>query len=291
MEKTETLSIEKWPPVANEPRPYVDPAFERELAKIAGSTLDGKPRLRLVWGQSPEATIFYCGRQRMRYIHHFSEKMVGWEAIWYDKGGKEQHRKRYPLTLEPPKADGARFVRPIIETVDVGIPRWFIEQYMPPEVACAGWHSQRYTTDFEKGEMVDELGPPPTQGMYEEAFHMIADHAKCCPKQKKNGCPGFYRAPDQRDLEFVKYCWYAMNQEPYRYGWEQMPPPEVLKQDNRDRWTDHVYYQAHMEAETEYALRSAITPHRNRIFGSTHGGLDKFTYHDLSPAFSKAKKF
>lgn len=275
-----SLGLEHWPPTENVGAPFVDSGFQKKLTDIAGTTLDGRPRVRLVWGQDPQATIFYCGEQRLRYIHHFEESIVGWRASYYNQDGTLREVKVFGPSIEAPAAPGAQIVTPISERRDIGIPRWFLEQYMPPSVACRGWET------FD-----EELGPPPRDGQYEEAFLMIADHSDCCKEELQAGCPGKYCAPDQRHLTYVQFLMWALNSEPYRYTWEEMPPPELIAQDIKERESRIATNRELIKSETNYILQNAMMTHRRRIAGGGGSGLDLNTYHDFGGAFAKAKKF
>lgn len=281
--------ISDFRPESNSEAPPISSGWQKQLTQIGGTLLDGRPKLRLIWGQSPDATIFYRGRQRLRYIHHWTEEIVGWDAHYYDSTGRLLEIKRFPPSLRPSEASGALIVRPVLEVRDIGIPRWFIEQYMPPSLACAGWEDSRHSLDEDTREMVDELGPPPSQGMYEEAFMMIADHSKCCEKGKQSGCPGEYRAPNQMDIEYVRWLMWQLEQEPFRYTWEEMPPAEVVAQAIRDSYYEDAQIKEKEREDLAYCIKNDLMAHKRRLQGGS--GLDLQTYHDLSPSFERARKF
>ncbi len=278
-----------YPPQSNIEAPPIDPSLQKQLTLMGGTLLDGRPKLRLVWGQDPSITVFYRGKQRLRYIHHYTEQLVGWNARYYDSAGKLLEVKRFPPSLRPSEAAGALLVDPIMETWDIGIPRWFIEQYMPPSLACQDWDENRHTLDEETKTVIDELGPPPNQGMYEEAFLMIADHTKCCEKGNNVGCPGEYRAPNQTDIEYVRWLMWQLDQEPFKYTWEEMPPADIVAQAIKDSYYEAEELRLAEKRELSYYIQNDLMAHRRRLQGGS--GMDLSTYHDLAPSFERARKF
>lgn len=275
---------------SNSPAPFIDPSLQRQLNLITGETIDGRPKVRLVWGQSPDATVFYRGENRMRYLLKTTKFLRGWDARYYTESGGLKEIKRLPPSTSPPKAPGALFITPVYEHQDVGIPRWFLEQYLPPSLSIIGWEEARYDTNSETGEIIDELGPPPTNGMYESAFLMLAQHDGCCNESFKPGCLGSYRSPEPYDLEYVRWIMFKLNEEPYKYSWEQMPPPEVVAQAIKDAKYEAEQLQLKEGEELSYAIKNSLLTSRRRLEGDGHG-LDRFTYHDLGAAFAKARKF
>src|SRR4051812_33313372 len=165
------MSHEKWPPRANYPAPTIAKDFQNELTKIAGKAPNGLPILKVFWAQDEKQ--FFCGEQRSRYIFSTEENFIGWEATTYKKG-KLDRRFMLPPTPKPPLVAKGVFLRPVKEHHDIGIPRWMISQYVPPELACIGWELERY--NWIEGERIDVLGPEPREGMYHEAFYTVADH-------------------------------------------------------------------------------------------------------------------
>lgn len=256
-------NITDWPPVANYPSPSIDPSLQVQLSRIGGLTLDGLPRLRLVWGQSREATVFWRGRQRLRYLFKTTREVTGWKG--WDKDGKSKI-----FHSVPSEALGLVSVEPQWEEIDIGIPRWYIEQLMPVSLACEGWDDIRYDVD-EKGVIVDSMGPPPTAGEYQEAFYLIAEHLECCSPRAKLGCVGEYRAPSQKDINHVRELYALMESEPYKYSWEESPPPEVLLQDLKDRAAILAERQRCSKEETAYVIKDSIAPHT--LFGGGHWDL------------------
>ncbi len=243
---------------------------------------DGRPRLRLIWGQSPLASVFWKGERRLRYLYKTEHRLIGWMA---------PDGRMFPPTVEPPSVEQtqALVVEPVYQDEDIGIPRWYIEQMMPSSILCAEWDKIRYDMNLERGELEDSLGPPPSTGDYEEAFYMVADHDACCPGNSFHpGCKGSYRDPNQGDIEYIRWLMKQLNDEPFRYTWEEVPPPEVVVQVLQDSKNAEIERRVKKNTETAYAIRNSIMSAK----GSTlSGAVRPITVPDLGNIFKHAQKF
>ena len=144
--------------------------WQDRLDKIAGKTVEGKSKLRIVWGQDYNlASMISCGQRRLKY------------PFWrYEEGG---------------------------EIHDIGTPRFYIEElHLNAELKRnGGWDKARYYWD--EGVMIDVLGPIPDEGFYTCLF-MIASHDElCCNGKgvvKHEPCLGAYRPPVDSDLQRIR---------------------------------------------------------------------------------------
>jgi len=168
-------------PSKNEPAPEDVRWFQKELDRIFGRELNGKSRFLIAWGQD----LSVC-----REWHP-------WQKQW---------RAMFPLysvrTVEHVAVTGTPLLQAKFKYHDVGVPRWAILRYVPPEVACVGWVVEG--TD-QNGHFYD---PMPTEGFYEPLRDSIlANHTPwCCAAQTAKGepCYGTYRAPDEGDLDAIR---------------------------------------------------------------------------------------
>jgi hypothetical protein len=184
-------------PLQNEPAPEDVRWFQKELDKIFGRELNGKSRFLIAWGQD----LSIC-----REWHP-------WQKQW---------RAMFPLstvrTVDNVAIEGSLLLQPRVRHHDIGVPRWVMLRYVPPEVACLGW--------VEEG--VDQNGhfydPKPVDGFYEPLRDSIlANHTQwCCAAATaaNEPCYGSYRAPDQGDLDAVRMYRALMEQQK-----EQRPGP------------------------------------------------------------------
>lgn len=115
---------------------------------------------------------------------------------------------------------------------------------------------------------------------------MVASHENCCgPDYFRPGCVGQYRAPEGYDLEYVRWLLRQLDNEPYRYDWNEIPPPEVVAQAIRDREAAAKERSDRKIQETADLIADAIRPHIHRYSGH------KFRYYDIGEAFQQARKF
>lgn len=281
----------RWPPTANVPAPSINPDFQKCLIEVFGSTPDGRPKLRVVWGQ--EATEFYHEQNRLRYPCAKQRRFVAWGVPITNPSGQVSGWKKWPPTTEPPShaETGGGMVMRLMEQTLIGTPRWFIEQWMGPRNACRDWDENRWEWKYDPIQgihrRVDMLGPAPWNGFYPEAPYtypfMISVHQSdglCCVNKRKAGfrCYGQYRDPDSRDLEYIAMLVREQAREPYLYDYDQLPPREVIEADVREKQ----YLLGEQERKDELyckeMLADDIRPHTKRLL--TEGGrLDKEKYH------------
>lgn len=263
----------------NNPAPAIDPSLQQQLDEIGGVMVDGRPKLRLIWGQDPQATVFWQGRQRFRYLAGVEREFVGWKA--YELAGV----KIYPPTVQPPKTD-ALVVERIWDEKDIGIPRWFIEQIMPAAIVCDGWDDVKMDVG-EDGTIIDSLGPKPSDGFYEEGFYMVADHSNCCLNNSFTpGCKGEYRPPQQYDIEYVRWLVKQLNDEAFKYHWEDVPTPQTVVQSLLDRKTNIIHQKIRRVEEVDYGIRNSLLSLKGKTFG-----VRPVTVPDVSAIFNRARKF
>lgn len=153
----------------NQPSPADLSIWQRRIDDIVGKTVEGRPRLRIVWGQSFDATTWIMGRRRMKY------------PFW-----------RY-------EEDG--------EIRDIGTPRFYVEELhdIAELKKNDGWESSRY--QWNELERIDVLGPMPEEGFYTSVF-LIAHHDEFCCNgtgvHNKDLCLGAYRPPSDADLTRIR---------------------------------------------------------------------------------------
>ena len=149
-----------------------------------GKELNGKSRLRVVWGMD---------LTKARVWDQYSRQ---WRAAY------PLRMRRKPKVWLPP---GMRVSRALYEWNDIGTPRWFIERYLPPDVACIGWE-----VEGRDSEGIEFYDPLPVDGLYEPLFDgQLANHDAnlgCCrdAKRRNEPCIGYYREPDSYDLRLLR---------------------------------------------------------------------------------------
>jgi len=173
--------------------------WQSRIDQVAGKTVTGQSRLRIVWGQDRESTrMIVCGEWRSKYPFYRFQ-------------------------------DGERIV-------DIGIPRFYVEEHIPREELMKNgrWDNARFQWDGESLSMMDVLGPCPADGWYQAAF-MIAHHdEQCCGgAEVENGepCLGGYRQPTESDIERIQK---ALQRRDKAENSEIAPTPEQLEKRRQD---------------------------------------------------------
>jgi hypothetical protein len=221
--------------------PSIPRWFEKELTQMGGKTSDGRPKLKLVWGGSE--VQWSRGRWRIKYPKFTKKFVVGWEAIrFYADGEGKQYAEpgpsRKPVTeLLPPEAanDPANGVgRLVYDWLDVGKPRWIVEKWLPPEIACKGWPKDgdfgaeaikiRYAYDDNLG-WIDVIGPPPVKGLYVE-WQWIDTPL------------GEYKHPDEEVMAALRRQRWREREQFGNLAPGERPPDWVIQQRLRDRYDE-----------------------------------------------------
>jgi hypothetical protein len=203
-----------------------------------------------------------------------------------------EYAGRASYMIEPGgSAQGAVLITP--DTREIGIDRYFVEQLIEPELLVPDWEPVRALAIEEVG--IDLMGEAPRQGMYLDGFHMIASHADCgCDRYGRLGdgskCYGRYRAPDERDLEYIEWMFHQLKGEAYKYDWSEMPPQEIVEQAVRDYQTANQRAIERRIKNCEEQIHDLLSPHLRRIQEGSTGGLDKFRYHDFGGAFERGNR-
>src|SRR5262245_7181151 len=167
-------------------------SWQERIDAIVGKTVEGRSRLRIVWGQDFGSASMICVEKR---IH------------------------KYPFWFRP---DGTT----------IGKPRYFVEELhdLGELKRNDAWERARHRRNAV-GEIVEDvLGPIPEEGFYTPVF-MIAHHdALCCNgRELVNGeiCLGSYRPPTDSDLQRIRRMKYNRD---HATNDERIPSDERLQQ-------------------------------------------------------------
>ena len=286
-----------WPPRRNAPAPQIDPRVQQALSEIFGRNPYGEPLVRLVWGQ--QATTFYHEAHRLRYPAGRRTVHAGWGVPVVRNGRVSGYNPVFPPTPDPPSAveSQGKLVVKLLRREWIGVDRWFVEQWIGPNVACQNWDEARWEWRYDPVQgihrRVDMTGPAPIRGMYGEALYCIAEHSSrgaCCRRRKRQGymCYGRYRDPDQRDVDHIARLKRTLDAEAYLYSYDELPPREVIEQDVRDSLYRMEQRAAKGEQYLAEMLADEIRPHTARLL-EPGGRLDKEKYKDFGPAIKKLK--
>lgn len=190
---------DKWRPRMGAPLNAIDLArFQLGLNQIFGLGDDNRPNVRIVWAQDWERTKAfnrYSGDWYPRYLSHTLEEVVT------DEAGL-----------------------PLLKIEYVAAPRYVIEG----RVSQADNELALTDTGVEKLVMLDEAGrqqvitsdafQAAVAEEYEELLrifdhdHIDPKQSACCQWNARRGyeCWGYYRHPDEGDLQYLKAKWREM---------------------------------------------------------------------------------
>lgn len=243
--------------------------FQGELDKLFGLEVNGRPRLRIIWGASSRTGE--DGLPEAMDWDPFGENGAGeWRARYI-------YSSRQVLVRDGETKDGIVAVKAI--WVDVGIPRFFLERYIPPDVACLGFVGRG------REDGLPFTSRPPVEGLWEPLEHgMIAEHdpdGSCCraARLSERRCLGYFGEPGQAHLEALRRAHYEQMQEA-----ERRPGPSTADELARSSRRSRALYQqwaGSMEERMRDRLRAAMRTHSHR-FSDDPGVLSHGKWHFLS---------
>lgn len=191
--------------VKNRPAPCDVSRWQDALTTEWGKLSDGRPKVRLVWGQ--QARHFARGDKRIKYpTEKFIEKKT---YAYYLKDLKTGELT--PVTYAEAHSARTPNVLPLSyllsqEVEWIGEARWFVEEFHPTELwgDAETWERNRYDYSNERDDLwlkkvfvphlslwrEDRLGPYPRNGKYD--FLLRVEHE------------GKYCLPNDRTLEQVR---------------------------------------------------------------------------------------
>lgn len=230
--------------VVNFPRPPINGRFQKELTRVAGKNEYGKPLVRLTWG--PEETRIAFGQVRKKYLAAVLKKMTCWEERTSD-GQVLRHKP----SGTAPSAPVTSLLVPIYETTDIGKPRWFLEEWWPPELSASDWEDHRYK--WEHGIRVDVLGPRPNEGLY-RSFRCIQTE------------DGKYREPNDEDLQEVRQLLQMRDAEKKEYGNREVQNDKKAIATRAQEYTDAIEEREEKRLDKfEEELKEKIRPHLDKL--------------------------
>lgn len=259
-------------PDGNSPPPPISPRWQKQLTSLLGLNPYGKPKLRLVWGQT--TTHFFMERERIKYIRSRQPIFTGYqEKAKNEETGEWEVINRYPPTLAYPDVPKGHFLESLGRMETIGVDRWFIELWRGVRIASGG-HTQKswdkeyrykHLYDPQKGiyRQVDFYGEFPFDGDYNKAEYaypwMISRHCTrktCCEEREAAGliCLGEYRAPEQRDIDFIAYLIAEKDKEKYVSGYDEVAPVSAIAQPLRDALREEAEAQEKKDLEIAYRV-------------------------------------
>lgn len=173
---------------------YVPPdfdvaAYQNRIDEVMGKSDTGLPIVRLVWA----GDIKKC----------FSKFYTSWNSAGFGVDSELRAKYLYASIKIPGSPD----------IIDIPPPRWIFEEFNHPGQYMASWQAARFDSENR------EVRPaPPPNGYYSELFPIVTHKAdECCKEaaEKKVICWGYYREPDEKDLEVLRAAKKLRDEDPF----------------------------------------------------------------------------
>lgn len=270
--------MNEWPPKQNYMPPPISSRWQRELINLAGRAPNGLPHLRLEWGCT---TTWTPDVKELKYLQRRDTVQTGWGIHVHDSEGRVVQTLHFGLkdSLPLPQPSHGK-VFAITEDIEIGIPRFWISQYIPPDLV-GNWEEARKRVLEKVGSHADMRGRP-NQGMYYLGFHGIWEHdsgRKCCEEAKtyRRKCFGHYRDPSDLDLLYCSHLWKSMKDHHWKYDWTQSADAETM-----NNTLDRLLSRHEKEEQKDYEamrlrIRDAFKSHRGEF--TSRKGRDTFYIH------------
>ena len=209
-----------------------------ELLKLGGAEPNGKAHYRAVWGQDLEISQIR-DRYEDRFVPRYAFRVI----------------RGYQVYVNPK----TKLASALHQERITGIPRIFIECFIPAAVACRSGTAAGVDSD---GEHYSAWWP--SEGDYTTMLE-ICDHDEygtCCRTADDRGqnCHGYFRPPDERDMEQMRGLWQAW-QRMKSVGPNDAPDVDIANQAFHDAF------------DRDRAKREAIiaeVAHNTKSFFQTH---------------------
>lgn len=203
--------------------------FQKQIDKIVGTTIDGKPIVRLNWSWNSREWI--AGEWRAKY--------------------------RF-MTVEVPGG-----------IVDICPPRWVLEDRNEPGQYWQAWEAGRWFTNPDDGSRIDLRGEPPREGWYSYCDLIADHDAgkACCNylfETEQRRCWGYYREPAQIDLDKLAEAVYLRNQDKEVNPNEPLSN-EILAELGRAEFTRKEELREQKTNDLAERLKDSMAPHLHRI--------------------------
>jgi hypothetical protein len=216
--------------------------YQERINERVGLNKDGRPILRLVWGQDAMQRAF--NEETPRYWTRrakFGESYSYWR-----------------------------------------VPRFMLEKRMEPEQYAPAWEASRWAIKDEYGVPVDKGPPPPEYYTFAYlcATHEREGEdgwAACCTRAfytNRTRCWGEYRAPTESDLDLVSRAMREMEADKFRDPYRPLTPAELAETElAANMQVERAAEQ--MEAYEADMLRDFNRLHGHRLFEGPN------SFHDL----------
>lgn len=229
----------------NHPRPSIDlDRWQKELTRIGGLNYYNEPRIKLVW--CPEVERLAYGHRRKQFLAATVKRMIYWLESKADGT-----RVKHPPARIGPDVDISSILTPVYDAYDVSKQRWAIVEWWAPELIAADWEANRYV--WEKGIRRDVLGPVPSEGQYRPVSILQTPE-------------GFYREPNESDLEEIRHLAYMRELEPKKFdNNEAQYDPKAIAALAAELGAPQVKAKKELDSNLKESLKENIAPHVDKL--------------------------
>jgi hypothetical protein len=271
-------------------KPWFDvEAFQQRINDRVGLNRDGRPIVRLIWGQDAvqhvfnETTPAYWWRRLKKGEGYTWWTIPRW--IYERRVEPEQYvsawnEKRY--SIKDPTTGAS------IECEDCG-------SRAEPKLIGGNLYCQRCASTNISGGTVIDKGPPPSEyyvymmdaSEHESAVNPLDGWSACCTRkfyEDRSRCWGKYRPPGNIDLVALEKAVEAMNVQPHFDPYAPVSAEQLeLMEQARNKQIERA--QELMENMEREMFRNflAIYPYPGYVLGGSH-------FADLGPSFAKGKE-
>lgn len=233
-------------------KPWFDVAsFQKRINERVGLNKDGKPIIRLAWGQDVVQRAF--GEETPRY--------------W---------------TRRKKAGEGYQYWR---------VPRWFLEKRLEPEQYVDAWERTRWALTDADGTPVDKGPAPEEYYTFaylcaeHESVDPVSGWANCCTRAyytDRSRCWGRYRPPSDDDLQLISQAVRQMEADKYIDPYRPLTAAELQE---TELAANMQVERANAEFEEYEAqmIRDFNKLHGHRIFEGPN------TFHDLGANFTRSE--
>ncbi len=164
--------------------------FNTELLKLGGAEPNGKAHYRAVWGQDLEASQVR-DRYNDRFVPRYVFRVIRGYQVYV-----------HPITKLSMASHQERVT---------GIPRIYVEAFIPAAVACRSGTQAGIDGD---GERYSAWWPSEGDYMTMGEICEHDEYGTCCQAATDRGqnCHGYFRAPDDRDMDRMRQMWQQWQQ-------------------------------------------------------------------------------
>lgn len=282
-----------WPPTRNFNPPQGMDWFQRGLNQIAGTAANGMPLLRLEWGSTAVWTPY---TRSLKYLSHtIVKEQIGWHVDVKGPDGKVAKTLTYPCRregnlLKADLPDGDQYGLPYPQMVynqEIGIPRWWIASYIPPELLGSWDEARRRVLGRGNPGKENDMGPMPREGFYFIGWHCIARAVPhiCCAaaKRERRHCFHLYREPADIDLEYVRVL--VKRNATDAHDWRYAPSEQTMRKAALNLIDSAKEIEKKEREQMRLRIRDAFTTHKQKF--TSRKGKSTFIFSTLGEKETK----